>query len=115
MPKCIKLIKTENKIEIRINLRTCINLLISQKGRQPRVFRIFHCEKSSSTHFRYNIIEVYRSDRHDTASKNHTMVIRKMRSVRYFTDWYYMLSIERVRDDWVYNKCRYNRTATIIL
>jgi len=39
---------------------------------------VFLCTKRSSIYFRH-IIKVYTSDRHDTDSENHTVVMRMMR------------------------------------
>ena len=55
---------------------------------------IFLCTNSSSTYFRH-IIKVYTSERHDTDSENHTVVIRKMRSAGLYSTARYGMNFEQ--------------------
>jgi len=48
-----------------------------------------------------HIIKVYTSDRHDTDSENHTMVIRKMRSVGLYSTARYGLYLEQYIDGYI--------------
>jgi len=55
---------------------------------------VFLCTQNISTYFRH-IIQVYTSDRHDTDSENHTVVIRKMRSAGLYSTALYGLCSEQ--------------------
>ena len=64
---------------------------------------VFLCTKSSSTYFRHTI-KVYTSDRHDTVSQNHTVMMRKMRSAGLYSTARYGLYFWQYIDGYMITK-----------
>jgi len=73
------------------------------KGRQQSIYAfVFLCTKSSWTYF-LHINKVYTSDRHDSDSENHTVVIREMPSAGlYSTAWYGLYFVQYI-DGYIIN------------
>jgi len=75
---------------------------------------VFLCTKSISTYFRH-IIKVYTSDRHNTDSENHTVVIRKMRSAGLYSTARYSLYFEQYIDGYIIKNHNLNNTVNHLI